>query len=109
MEPSHDVEIRNWKRRMQTSVLPFCDTNHLREVQNGNDAERRLRLETKGSKMKKANVEIGNIYIVKVSGKLAKVKLTSVSIYGGWVGTNLTTGREVRIKTAARLRLEVTT
>ena len=68
-----------------------------------------LRLEFKESKMKKANVEIGNIYIVKVSGKLAKVKLAGFSPYGGWVGTNLATGREVRIKTAARLRSEVTT
>ena len=50
MEPSHEVEIRNWKRREQPSPLPFCNTNHLREVQNGNDAERRLRLETKESK-----------------------------------------------------------
>ena len=54
--------------------------------------------------MKKRDIEIGNTYIVKVSGVLAKVRITGESPYGGWRGLNLATGREVRIRSAARLR-----
>jgi hypothetical protein len=57
--------------------------------------------------MQKQNVHIGTTYIVKVSGTLAKVRLTREHDRGGWYGTNLATGREIRIRTAARLRLEV--
>jgi len=58
--------------------------------------------------MKKKDVKIGKIYAVKVSNKIDSVKLTSESIYGGWNGTNLKTGRQVRIKTAGKLRQELT-
>ena len=58
--------------------------------------------------MQKHNVQIGTTYIVKVSGTLAKVHLTREHPRGGWCGTNLATGREIRIRTAARLRKEVT-
>jgi len=54
--------------------------------------------------MKKRDIEIGNTYIAKVSGVLAKVRITGESPYGGWHGKNLATGREVRIRSAARLR-----
>jgi hypothetical protein len=54
--------------------------------------------------MKKCEVEIGTTYVVKVSGVLAKVRITGESPYGGWRGKNLATGREVRIRSAARLR-----
>lgn len=54
--------------------------------------------------MKKAEVEIGSLYTVKVSGKIGIVRITRESLYGGWYGRNVATGREVRIKTAARLR-----
>ena len=54
--------------------------------------------------MKKQDVQTGSIYITKVSGVLAKVRITRESPYGGWYGTNLATGREVRIRGAARLR-----
>ena len=57
--------------------------------------------------MKKASVQIGHTYNVKVSQTMAKVKITGESPYGGWVGTNLHTGREVRIRSAQRLRSEV--
>ena len=57
--------------------------------------------------MQKHNVKIGTTYIVKVSGTLAKVRLTREHDRGGWYGTNLATGREIRIRTAARLRSEV--
>ncbi len=56
--------------------------------------------------MQKHNVKIGTTYIVKVSGTLAKVRLTREHPRGGWYGTNLATGREIRIRTAARLRAE---
>ena len=56
--------------------------------------------------MQKQNVHIGTTYIVKVSGTLAKVRLTREHDCGGWYGTNLATGREIRIRTAARLRSE---
>ena len=56
--------------------------------------------------MQKHNVQIGTTYIAKVSGTLAKVRLTRECNYGGWYGTNLATGREIRIRTAARLRSE---
>jgi hypothetical protein len=56
--------------------------------------------------MQKHNVNIGTTYIVKVSGTLAKVRLTREHPRGGWYGTNLATGREIRIRTAARLRSE---
>ena len=57
--------------------------------------------------MQKQNVHIGTTYIVKVSGTLAKVRLSREHPRGGWYGTNLATGREIRIRTAARLRSEV--
>jgi hypothetical protein len=54
--------------------------------------------------VKKREIEIGNIYIAKVSGTLTKVRITRESPHGGWQGINLATGCEVRIRSAARLR-----
>lgn len=54
--------------------------------------------------MKKSEVKIGSVYVVKVSDKLTRVRIDRESEYGGWDGINLNTGREVRIKTAAKLR-----
>jgi len=54
--------------------------------------------------MKKSEIEVGTTYIAKVSGVLAKVRITGESPYGGWRGKNLATGREVRIRSEARLR-----
>ncbi len=60
--------------------------------------------------MKKADVCIGGIYAAKVSGKMARVKIIRESSLGsGWNGLNLDTGREVRIKSAAKLRYEIGT
>ena len=59
--------------------------------------------------MQKQNVKVGTTYIVKVSSTLAKVRLTREHNRGGWYGTNLATGREIRIRTAARLRSEAPT
>jgi hypothetical protein len=54
--------------------------------------------------MKKRDVILGNVYAVKVSGTVQKVRVTAESPYGGWVGRSLRTGREIRIRSAARLR-----
>ena len=56
--------------------------------------------------MKKGEVKIGGTYTVKVSGQLAPVRVTAECPHGGWVGMNTKTNREVRIRTAARLRGE---
>lgn len=56
--------------------------------------------------MKKAEVSVGKTYVMKVSGKLTRVRLDTVCQYGGWNGTNLQTERSVRIKSAAKLRRE---
>jgi hypothetical protein len=57
--------------------------------------------------MQKQDIHVGSTYIVKVSGTLAKVRITREHKRGGWYGTNLATGHEIRIRTAARLRKEV--
>jgi hypothetical protein len=46
----------------------------------------------------------GQVYAVKVSGRIQLVRVTAESSYGGWVGKNETTGREIRIRSAAKLR-----
>ena len=58
--------------------------------------------------MKKADVQIGAVYTAKVSGRLTHVRITGTCDYGGWVGINVATGREIRIRGAQRLRREVT-
>ncbi len=57
--------------------------------------------------MKKADIRIGGTYTAKVSGKLTTIRIASESPYGGWNAVNVQTGREVRIRTAARLRKPV--
>ena len=56
--------------------------------------------------MKKHEIKLGCEYIAKVSGKLAQVRITGESRYGGWDATNLVTKKVVRIKSAQRLRAE---
>ncbi|MCD4823052.1 MAG: winged helix-turn-helix domain-containing protein [Phycisphaerae bacterium] len=54
--------------------------------------------------MKKNNVQIGAVYKVKVTGKIAEVRITGENPSGGWNGVNVITKRKVRIKSAQRLR-----
>jgi hypothetical protein len=54
--------------------------------------------------MKKHEIEIGGVYVAKVSGRIAEVRIDRESPYGGWDATNLATGRAIRIRSAARLR-----
>jgi hypothetical protein len=56
--------------------------------------------------MKKNEVKVGGEYVAKVSGKLAHIRITGESRYGGWDATNLATKKGVRIKSAQRLRAE---
>jgi hypothetical protein len=54
--------------------------------------------------MKKNEVKIGTTYRVKVTGKIAEVRITGENPRGGWDGVNVVTNRKVRIKSAQRLR-----
>ena len=54
--------------------------------------------------MKAKDVIIGEIYLAKISGKLQSVKVIQAGRNGGWVGTNLATGRIIRFRNSARLR-----
>lgn len=54
--------------------------------------------------MKKDNVKVGQTYAAKVSGNVVPVRLDKVNVHGGWDGTNVRTGRPVRIKSSQRLR-----
>ncbi len=58
--------------------------------------------------MLKKDVKIGHCYTAKISNKIVTVQIDSVSQYGGWNASNMNTGRIVRIKSAAKLRKEVT-
>ncbi len=57
--------------------------------------------------MKKADVEIGAVYMAKVSGVVVPVRIVGVSQFGGWNATSVKTGRAVRIKGVQRLREKV--
>jgi len=57
--------------------------------------------------MKKNEVQIGATYQVSVTGKLAPVKIVRENPHGGWNGVNVDTKRDVRIKSAQRLRKRI--
>ncbi len=54
--------------------------------------------------MKTNEVKIGEVYSVKVSGRMAAVRIDRDNPHGGWDGTNLKTKKVVRINSAQRLR-----
>ncbi|MEZ6193735.1 MAG: HTH domain-containing protein [Phycisphaerales bacterium] len=54
--------------------------------------------------MKKDEVKIGETYTAKVSDKVVPVRLDKENPRGGWDATNLVTNKQVRIKSAQRLR-----
>ena len=54
--------------------------------------------------MKKNEVQIGSVYTAKVTNKVVQVRIDAESRYGGWDGTNLATGKKIRIQSAQRLR-----
>ena len=53
--------------------------------------------------MLKRDVKIGGKYSANVSGKRTVVKITGESRHGGWDAVNVSTGRQIRVKTAGRL------
>jgi len=57
--------------------------------------------------MKKDEVKIGGTYTAKVSDKVVTVHIDAESRHGGWDATNLETNKNVRIKSAQRLRTAV--
>lgn len=54
--------------------------------------------------MKTSEIEIGTIYHATITGREAHVRIEREHESGGWVGTNLTTNRTVRIKSDRKLR-----
>jgi len=54
--------------------------------------------------VKKSTIKAGEVYQVKVSGKLTEVRIVGGNPHGGWDGINLATKKSVRIKSGARLR-----
>ncbi|KAF0250271.1 MAG: hypothetical protein FD167_322 [bacterium] len=54
--------------------------------------------------MKAADISVGQIYSVKISGKLQQVRISSISTNGGWTAINLATDRQIRLRTGARVR-----
>ena len=57
--------------------------------------------------MKQRDVVLGQVYAVKVSGRIQPVRVIAESPYGGWVGRNEETGREIRIRSAQKLRYKL--
>ena len=58
--------------------------------------------------MQQDQVQIGKTYAAKVTDKLAPVRIDSENEHGGWNATNLRTNKQIRIKSAQRLRNEIT-
>ena len=54
--------------------------------------------------MKKADIQIGATYLIKVASNLVPVRIDRKHDNGGWVGTSVKTGKTIRIKSAQRLR-----
>jgi hypothetical protein len=57
--------------------------------------------------MKKADVQIGATYLVKVASNLVPVKIDREHDNGGWEGRSVKTGKTIRIKSAQRLRFRL--
>lgn len=54
--------------------------------------------------MKTKHIHLGEIYCATISGKKTEVKIIEESPLGGWIGINLLTKRNVRIKSGRKLR-----
>jgi len=54
--------------------------------------------------MKKKDIIIGKTYVVKVSNKLAPVRITAENPLGGYNGVNTRTGRTIHIRGVQRIR-----
>ena len=59
--------------------------------------------------MKKSEIILNHEYAAKVSGKWVAVRILTHNVVGeGWIGRNEATGRKICIKSAQRLRREIT-
>jgi hypothetical protein len=54
--------------------------------------------------MKAKDVQIGQVYTIKVAANITGVRITEEHPYGGWSGINIKTNKPVRIRTASRIR-----
>jgi hypothetical protein len=61
---------------------------------------------TEQNPIHKADVVVGAAYSARISGKFVDVRIDSKE-NRGWSATNLTTGRSIHIKSAAKLRRRV--
>ncbi|UCG53595.1 MAG: hypothetical protein JSW58_08555 [Candidatus Latescibacterota bacterium] len=57
--------------------------------------------------MRAEEITVGVVYWVKVSGKLAPCRVDCKSTRGGFDVTNLNTNRKIRLRSAGRIRREV--
>jgi hypothetical protein len=48
--------------------------------------------------MKQRDVILGQVYAVKVSGRIQPVRVVAESPYGGWIGRNEQSDHEIRIR-----------
>ncbi len=56
--------------------------------------------------MKQDQIKIGATYMAKVTDRVVPVRIDAENRHGGWDATNLVTNKQVRIKSAQRLRGE---
>jgi hypothetical protein len=71
----------------------------------------RTRLAKEGTEVRKKDVKVGRYYAIKHYDThprmLTVIRIEGESIYGGWNAIKLRTKRQIRIKSAAKLRAEV--
>ena len=54
--------------------------------------------------MKVKDVQIGEVYSIKVGANITGVHIIEENPYGGWSGININTNKPIRISTASRIR-----
>jgi hypothetical protein len=57
--------------------------------------------------IKKAEVALGDVYAMRVSGTWSQVRVESVNPYGGWFCMNLRTNRRIHVRSAVRFKVLV--
>jgi hypothetical protein len=55
-------------------------------------------------RMRREQVQLGQTYVAKINGHLQPVRVLRESIWGGWDCRDRVSGREIRVKTSAKLR-----
>ena len=54
--------------------------------------------------MTKDEIKIGGNYLAKVTDRVVPIRIDALNRHGGWDATNLVTNKQIRIKSAQRLR-----